>query len=88
MQLMLHLDNKQVIVINVEETWTISDLKAEICEKTGISLEHLRVVYKGKDIVNKEETEYLDQYGLNDNATLYILSRLQGGEQMKRIQNI
>lgn len=62
-------------------TTTIREIKEQIREKEGVSVEESRLIYGGK---NLEDTRTLGDYNLISNTTIHMVLRVQGGAIVER----
>jgi len=63
-------------------TTTIREIKEQIREKEGVSVEESRLIYGGK---NLEDTRTLGDYNLISNSTIHMVLRVKGGILKKEI---
>ena len=62
-------------VFSVENDLSILDFKKEICEKEGMQLEQIRLIYKGKQLANDKNLEY---YSIEPGHTINMVLQLRG----------
>jgi len=62
-------------VFSVEHDFCITDLKKEICEKEGMQLEQIRLIYKGKQLANDKNLEF---YNIEPGHTINMVLQLRG----------
>ena len=76
MQIFIVTPEGKTITFEVSASDTISSLKAKIQDKQGISPEHQRLIFGGKQL----EDEYtFSQYNIIKNSSLHMILRLPGG---------
>lgn len=62
-------------VFSVENDLSILDFKKEICDKEGMQLEQIRLIYKGKQLSNDKNLEY---YNIEPGHTVNMVLQLRG----------
>jgi ubiquitin-like protein Nedd8 len=62
-------------VFSIENDLSILDLKKEICEKEGMQLEQIRLIYKGKQLANDKNLEF---YNIEPGHTINMVLQLRG----------
>uniref|UniRef100_A0A7S1TUS4 Ubiquitin-like domain-containing protein n=1 Tax=Phaeomonas parva TaxID=124430 RepID=A0A7S1TUS4_9STRA len=76
MQLMVKTLEGKTVTVDVEPDESIESIKAKIHEKEGIPPEQQRLIFGGKQL---EADKSLEDYGIEDDATLHLVLRLRGG---------
>ena len=64
--------------IDVTPESTIADIKRNLQEKEGIDPNQQRLIFAGK---NLEDTRTLADYNINQDSTLHLVLRVQGGRK-------
>lgn len=64
------------IIIDINSTNTILDIKNKIYEKDEILPEHQRLTFKGKELY---DARTLEDHDINNEDTIYLFLRLIGG---------
>jgi len=75
MQIYLKNLTSRKSVFSVENDLSILDFKKEICEKEGMQLEQIRLIYKGKQLSNDKNLEY---YSIEPGHTINMVLQLRG----------
>jgi len=76
MQLMVKTLEGKTVTVDVEPDESIESIKAKIHEKEGIPPEQQRLIFGGKQL---EADKSLEDYGIEEDATLHLVLRLRGG---------
>ena len=76
MQLYVKTLTGKTVSIEVEEGESIEEVKAKIAEKEGIPPEQQRLIFGGQQL---QEGKTIDDYDMDDDATLHLVLRLRGG---------
>jgi ubiquitin len=79
MQLFVKTLTGKTVSIEVEEGESIEDVKAKISEKEGIPPEQQRLIFGGQQL---QDAKTLDDYNVGDDATLHLVLRLRGGDNI------
>ena len=76
MQLMVKTLEGKTVTVDVEPDESIESIKAKIHEKEGIPPAQQRLIFGGKQL---EADKSLEDYGIDEDATLHLVLRLRGG---------
>ena len=76
MQIFLKLLSGKTILLEVEPSDTVENVKAKILDKDGIPVEKQRLIFAGKEIENNKT---LATYNIQHESTVNLLLRLRGG---------
>lgn len=76
MQLFVKTLQGQTLTVNADTADTIQAVKERIAAKENLPAGEQRLVYAGKQL---DETRSLQDYNIQENATLHLLMRLKGG---------
>jgi small subunit ribosomal protein S27Ae len=68
-------------VIEAASHFTVSDVKAIVAAREGLSCDEQRVLYNGKQL---EDDQLLSLAGVQEEATLQVLGRLLGGAKKRK----
>jgi len=66
----------KTITVNCELTDTVLSIKEKFHDIEGVPVEEIRLIFGGKQM---ENTETLESYGVQAEATLFVVLRLRGG---------
>ena len=75
-QLFVKSLNGQDILLNVDLTDQVDDIKSIIESKEGIPKDHQLLIYGGKQLTDGHS---LNEYSLQNNSTIHLVIRLHGG---------
>ena len=78
-QLFVKSLNGQDILLNVDLTDQVEEIKSIIESKEGIPKDHQLLIYGGKQLTNGHS---LNEYSLQNNSTIHLVIRLHGGMQI------
>lgn len=67
----------KTISLEVTKTDTIQSIKSRILDKEGIPVDQQRLVFNGKQL---EDSQKIEDYGLQNDNTIHLVLRLKGGE--------
>jgi ubiquitin len=76
MQIFVKNLNGKTTTIDVEESFTVLQLKGLIAEKEGISVADQRLIFEGRQL---EDSRLLSEHGIVEMSTVHLVLRLQGG---------
>ena len=69
----------KTLVLEVKPSDCIWEMKAQIEDKEGLSLDHQRLIFAGKEL---EDEHTLSDYGIGKESTLRLIFRQTGGRQI------
>ena len=72
----IHTKIEKMIVLNVEPTTKIEDVRRLIQDREGIPPSDQRLVCGGKQL---EDGNTLQDYSIQKNSTIYVVMRVHGG---------
>ncbi|KAA6373859.1 MAG: hypothetical protein EZS28_030614 [Streblomastix strix] len=71
----------KIIILDVEKSDTILELKKKIEAKIGVPYDQIRLQYKGKSL--GDDLNQIQVYNIQNNETIYVFLRISVEDQMK-----
>ena len=71
----------QQIDVHVPDRFTITDLRMVVKDKTGLRMQDMRLIFRGKEIGGdiNERNQTLRDLGIPDESTIHMVMQLRGG---------